>query len=71
MIFYQERFDKVTKWFASEESLINNSDKMVELYDLRDFLLNNRTDIFYWELASSVESDIRTKSKSPPFAGET
>lgn len=36
---------------------------MFELYGLRDFVFNNRTEIFHWNLPSSADSEFCTKYK--------
>ncbi len=47
---------KVTERFESEEGRINDSDKMISLYELRDFVYQDRTDKFHWDLTTAVET---------------
>ena len=47
--------DKITKRFVSEEGRINDTDRMIELYRLRDFVYNHRSHHFHWDLAKSLE----------------
>ncbi len=52
-----ENVRKVTERFASEEGRINDSDKMIALYELRDFVYRDRTDLFHWDLSTAVETE--------------
>lgn len=63
--FMPRTLDKVAKRFSSEDSRLNDSEKIVELYDLRDFGFNKRTEIFQWELVSFGESEFYTKYEMP------
>lgn len=49
--------EQVTKRLISEEGRINNTEKMIELYELRDHIFSARTDAFHWNLDQSVETE--------------
>ncbi len=48
--------NKVTQRFISEEGRINNSDKMIDLQELRDFVFRERVDEFHWDISAIVET---------------
>lgn len=62
--------DEIEKQFTSEKDSLTSSSKMVRFYDLRDSLLNSRTNISHWDLAPSVESEFHMKYKMIPTAQE-
>lgn len=49
--------EKVTKRIYSEEGRINDPQKMIDLYGLRDFVFKDRVDAFHWNLEASVETE--------------
>ncbi len=48
---------QVTKRISSEEARVNNADKLISLYELRDFVFRDRVDQFHWDLRKSVETE--------------
>lgn len=61
---------EVNKRLWSEDERINDSDKMIALNDLRDFVFQSRTDPFHWDLELSVETEATLK-KSTINANDT
>lgn len=47
--------EEITKRFASEEGRINSTDKMMELYNMRDRVFRTRSEPFHWNLDTAVE----------------
>lgn len=63
--------DNITKRFTSEEGRINNTDKMVALYELRDFVFQSRVDKPHWDFSTAVETrfvPVHVLSPSPTGA---
>ncbi len=48
--------DKVLLRLISEEGRINNSDVMLELHELKNFVFQARVDQFHWDLSSTIET---------------
>ncbi len=48
--------EKVSSRFISEESRINDTDKMIDLQKLRDFVFQDRLDDFHWDLTFAIET---------------
>ncbi len=46
---------KVIDRLVSEEGRVNDTDKMSELHELRQFVFRNRVDEFHWDLSTAVE----------------
>ena len=56
---------KIIQRIVSEEGRINNSDKMIELHELRQYVFRNRVDEMHWDLSSTFEiSSARTNRVS-------
>ncbi len=55
--------DVITKRFQSEEGRINNTEKMIDLYELRDFVFKARIDSFHWDLEEAVETEQIRKNR--------
>ncbi len=47
--------DDINKRLNSEEQRINSTDKMRQLYELRDYIYKKRTERFHWNLKQCVE----------------
>ncbi len=56
VISCSDSVDDITKRFVSEEGRINDTNKLMQLYELRDFVFTNRTDKFHWDLTNSAET---------------
>ncbi len=54
-----EGIERVTSWFISEEGRINDSDKLISLHKLRDFVFQSRTDPCHWDMKDTVETSTR------------
>lgn len=57
--------ERITTRFVSEEGRINDTDKMIQLYELRDFVFSSRIDKPHWNLEQIVETE-HTSSLSAP-----
>lgn len=59
--------NEINKRFCSEEERINDADKLIELHELRDFVFQERTDTFHWDLTQCVETEhLRSARNAPP-----
>lgn len=65
-----ERLADASSRFVSELGPINHSDKIFELYDLRDFILTSQTKFLLWHLTLSVESEFCMRYKIKPRSQE-